>query len=99
MCVNFNCIFFRKSMQLDLNKNNKKTFPRQNFVQIKGTIQNVLNVRLKCVLFYILNALNALIKCSNPLVASFKQKTIISKRRRYQNRTHGRIASLKSRLN
>lgn len=24
MCVNFNCIFFRKSMQLDLNKNNKK---------------------------------------------------------------------------
>ena len=25
MCVNFNCIFFRKSMQLDLNKSNKKT--------------------------------------------------------------------------
>lgn len=24
MCVNFNCIFYRKSMQLDLNKNNKK---------------------------------------------------------------------------
>lgn len=24
MCVNFNCIFFRESMQLDLNKNNKK---------------------------------------------------------------------------
>ena len=40
MCVNFNCIFFRKSMQLDLNKNNKKPFPRQNFVQIKGAIQN-----------------------------------------------------------
>ena len=26
MCVNFNCIFFRKSMQLDFNKNNKNSF-------------------------------------------------------------------------
>lgn len=26
MCVNFNCIFFPKSMQLDLNKNDKTPF-------------------------------------------------------------------------
>lgn len=33
MCVNFNCIFFRKSMQLDLNKNNKKLLLYQEYFQ------------------------------------------------------------------
>lgn len=33
MCVNFNCIFFRKSMQLDLNKNNKKLLLFQEHFQ------------------------------------------------------------------
>ena len=33
MCVNFNCILFRKSMQLDLNKNNKKLLLFQEHFQ------------------------------------------------------------------
>ena len=33
MCVNFNCIFFRKNMQLDLNKNNKKLLLFQEHFQ------------------------------------------------------------------
>lgn len=54
MCVNFNCIFFRKSMQLDLNKNNKNSFYFRSIFK-----QNVLNVRDKCVIFLILYAINA----------------------------------------
>ena len=36
MCVNFNCIFFRKSMQLDFNKNNKKLLLFQEHFKQNG---------------------------------------------------------------
>ena len=44
MCVNFNCIFFRKSMQLDLNKNNKKLLYQECF-EIEWSIRRESNPR------------------------------------------------------
>ena len=58
MCVNFNCIFFRESMQLDLNKTIKTPF-------ISGAFSNIMS------LLYALNAKFSMFVRFNALTKSF----------------------------